>query len=141
MLEESSPAVEAEPSPSPFFEEPGTGEEELLPHAVMSEEEFAVFESETPISGPLPREPSYHEEEAEVEAVAPPLPRLSASLPGRRTKHAIPMPSSDFSDLDYDILTVKTNLVYGYEGEYDAEGRKCGRGIYKYPGTSPSSDN
>ena len=36
-------------------------------------------------------------------------------------KYAIPMPSSDFADLDdYDILTVKTDLVYGYEDEYTA---------------------
>ena len=152
--EESSPAVEAEPASSQFLEEPGTSEELSAP-TVMSEEEFAaVFESGMSLSAPPPPKPSHQEEEVEVEAVAPPR-RASTRLsngsrtqtdfpgvnPSRRTKHAIPRPSNDFADLDYDILTVKTNLVYGYEGEYDAEGRKCGRGIYKYPGTSPSSDD
>ena len=147
--EESTPVVEAEPMSSQFFEELSTAEEEApSAPAVMSEEEFAaVFESGASLSAPPPPRPSVSQsEESEVEAVAPSktmltrISALQAGIPGanpsRRTKHTIPRPSNDFSDLDYDILTVKTNLVYGYVGEYDAEGKKCGRGIYKYPGAA-----
>lgn len=145
--EESTPTVEAEPVSSQFLEEPSPAEDEAQSApAVMSEEEFAaVFESGASLSAPPPPKPSASPVEVnEEEAVAPPKrsstrinstqAEISSVTPSRRTKHAIPRPSNDFSDLDYDILTVKTNLVYGYEGEYDAEGRKCGRGIYKYPG-------
>ena len=144
--EESSPEVEAEPVSAQFFEEPSSAAEEALSApAVMSEEEFAaVFESGASLSAAPPQPAVQPMEERETEAVAPPrrsstrISTMQAELPNanpsRRTKHAIPRPSNDFSDLDYDILTVKTNLIYGYEGEYDAEGKKCGRGIYKYPG-------
>lgn len=59
---------------------------------------------------------------------------VSAADPTQRPRAAIPKPSKEFDDIDYDMtMRVNANSIkFGYDGDLDANGRKHGRGILRY---------
>jgi hypothetical protein len=149
-MEECNYVVEAD-EPASLLQQLSEEPLESVQHVTMTEEEFAAaFESDPGLEEAprIGRTVTIAEAIAELElcaaddaqeeddAIAPAvlgLPKPPTATAPTSRRQAVPRPSSDFSDMDYDVLRVQTQSQYGYEGEFDSEGKRCGRGVYRYP--------